>query len=465
VPGSSSQTRCAGAAAFLLLLLAVDAAAQDAYVRVAREHDRPRVLHEAVVLPAPDGAQAVIAFRVPNSLLTFVQQEERFVARPAVRIELYRGDTKIDETTWQGVHEAATFAATQDNTRDVQGRVLFDLPPGEFAYRLSLADGIAGVLGTGVRTPFAVPDFGRAIIGSPFFGRIEGGPDGGARVVPANLSGSVPFGERMTALIPARALGPGYEIAYRLSLLDAGRDRSLAQLAEDYAGREGDERIGEGRVPADDAVAVGRVEASCMCWRPALETSGRLVPIAFGSEMLEGGSYVLDLELTRSDGSTHEVRTVFQTLWRDMPLSLYDVDVAIRNLQYIEERDVLREMRRGTQAARIERFRAYWEARDPSPETPFNELMAEYYRRIDIAADRFRTGTVPYPDGLRTDAANVYILHGPPADIDSSLPSDGGVIQVWTYPNGRQFVFWAASSLDALELREERGGAQPGGGS
>jgi GWxTD domain-containing protein len=111
-------------------------------------------------------------------------------------------------------------------------------------------------------------------------------------------------------------------------------------------------------------------------------------------------------------------------------------------------------MLKGSSEVKMEAFKSYWDDRDPTPETVFNELMYEYYRRIDDAAFRFRTGQIPYPDGLRTDAAHIYVVYGPPDDIASSLPPSGGVEQTWTYADGRRFIFWAASSLDPLELQE-----------
>lgn len=64
-----------------------------------------------------------------------------------------------------------------------------------------------------------------------------------------------------------------------------------------------------------------------------------------------------------------------------------------------------------------ERFiQQFWERRDPTPGTPENEFKEEHYRRIAQANLRFPTATgMP---GWRTDRGRIYIVYGPPDEID-----------------------------------------------
>ena len=63
---------------------------------------------------------------------------------------------------------------------------------------------------------------------------------------------------------------------------------------------------------------------------------------------------------------------------------------------------------------------AFWLRRDPTPDTPENEYKDEHYRRIQYANERFGAG-IP---GWKTDRGRIYILHGPPDEIESH-PSGG----------------------------------------
>lgn len=468
------------AAVALVLLLSVDAFAQDRYMRMAREVDRPRVLHEALVLPEGTSHQAIVTFRIPNALLVFVRRDDRFEAEPAVTVAVYRRSRQVAEQTWRDRHEAASFEATQRDTVDVEGRVAFRLEPGRYTYQIRLDDVATGTAGRLRGTPFVVPEPDERMPAHPFFARLHERADGRLALKPANVGGGVPFGERFPVVIPVRSVEYAGErvvervverdvervverdadLAYRLYRVRSDIDRRDAGWKEDYERRAGDELIREGRLAIDEAPPYESIDASCLCVDAGGAAAARLVEVDLHTERLENGAYLLEVGTAQS-ASGASTQFVFETVWRDMPLSLYDHEVAIRNLEFIESREQIREMLRGSREERIERFEAYWKARDPSPDTPYNELMTEYYRRIDAAADRFRTGRTPYPDGLRTDAARVYVVHGPPDDISSSFPSSGGVEQVWTYPGGRRFVFRAASSLDALDLIEERGPTGP----
>ena len=74
----------------------------------------------------------------------------------------------------------------------------------------------------------------------------------------------------------------------------------------------------------------------------------------------------------------------------------------------------------GTDAERDEFIEQFWLRRDPTPDTEENEFREEHYRRIQYANERFAAG-VP---GWRTDRGRIYIVWGPPDEIDSH-PSGG----------------------------------------
>ncbi len=94
----------------------------------------------------------------------------------------------------------------------------------------------------------------------------------------------------------------------------------------------------------------------------------------------------------------------------------------------------------------IERF---WLRRDPTPDTERNEYKEQFYSRFEHANRNFREG-IP---GWRTDRGRVYIIHGPPNQVEylsidsttrrrgvpssapaiASGPSSGRESIVWTY--------------------------------
>ncbi|MDA2931273.1 GWxTD domain-containing protein [Acidobacteria bacterium AH-259-O06] len=62
----------------------------------------------------------------------------------------------------------------------------------------------------------------------------------------------------------------------------------------------------------------------------------------------------------------------------------------------------------------------FWFRRDPDPTTSVNEFKEEHYRRIAYANEHFSAGM----PGWKTDRGRIYILHGPPDQIES-YPTGG----------------------------------------
>ncbi len=63
---------------------------------------------------------------------------------------------------------------------------------------------------------------------------------------------------------------------------------------------------------------------------------------------------------------------------------------------------------------------AFWQRRDPTPDTEENEFKEEHYRRMAYANDHFAAG-IP---GWKTDRGRMYIMYGPADEIESH-PSGG----------------------------------------
>jgi GWxTD domain-containing protein len=63
---------------------------------------------------------------------------------------------------------------------------------------------------------------------------------------------------------------------------------------------------------------------------------------------------------------------------------------------------------------------SFWYRRNPAPESPENEFRDEYYRRVLYANERFSSGIL----GSMTDRGHIYIVYGPPDEIESH-PSGG----------------------------------------
>jgi GWxTD domain-containing protein len=101
-----------------------------------------------------------------------------------------------------------------------------------------------------------------------------------------------------------------------------------------------------------------------------------------------------------------------------------------------EERSAFLQLQ--TNEEREQFIEAFWQRRDPTPDTVENEFKEEHYRRIAYANERFSSG-IP---GWRTDRGRIYIMWGPPDQIETHsagstynrpMSEGGGQTQVYGF--------------------------------
>jgi GWxTD domain-containing protein len=92
---------------------------------------------------------------------------------------------------------------------------------------------------------------------------------------------------------------------------------------------------------------------------------------------------------------------------------------------------------------------AFWQRRDPTPDTEENEYKEEHYQRIAYANEHFAAG-VP---GWKTDRGHIYIMYGKPDENDShpsggtyERPMEEGGGETSTYP----FEQWRYRYLEGI---------------
>lgn len=92
---------------------------------------------------------------------------------------------------------------------------------------------------------------------------------------------------------------------------------------------------------------------------------------------------------------------------------------------------------------------AFWQRRDPTPDTMENEFKEEHYRRMAYANEHFAAG-IP---GWKSDRGRIYIMYGPADEIEShpsggsyQRPMEEGGGETSTYP----FEDWRYRYLEGV---------------
>jgi len=85
-----------------------------------------------------------------------------------------------------------------------------------------------------------------------------------------------------------------------------------------------------------------------------------------------------------------------------------------------------------------EKLSLFWKELDPTPNTVYNEAMNEYYQRIKYANEQFKS----YTEGWLTDMGMVYVVLGPPIQVEKQSSMGNNVeYRIWQYSGNRTFLF------------------------
>jgi len=141
---------------------------------------------------------------------------------------------------------------------------------------------------------------------------------------------------------------------------------------------------------------------------------------------------------------------VFQLRWVGMSKLIEDLELAVEQMRYIANPGVIKDIKNSKDAEKKEKFLKFWKEKDPSPNTDTNELMNEYYKRVQYANEHF-TG---FLEGWKTDMGMIFILFGPPNDIERHpFEIQSKPYEIWYYYEiNRTFVFIDESGFGDYRL-------------
>lgn len=153
-----------------------------------------------------------------------------------------------------------------------------------------------------------------------------------------------------------------------------------------------------------------------------------------------------------SDKPTKPLKTFhLQVRWYKKPHILNMPELAIKVLSNIESPDLIDSLLSGSEKYYPHTLYNYWKRLDPRQETEYNELMYEYYERVDYAAMNF--SSINGRRGFETDRGKIYIQFGQPEKIDRGSNMNGKITETWYYQRqNRVFTFTDKSGTGEFKL-------------
>jgi GWxTD domain-containing protein len=162
-----------------------------------------------------------------------------------------------------------------------------------------------------------------------------------------------------------------------------------------------------------------------------------LLPIAG----LSSGAYTLIVRVFDNASGCHaEASGSFRVQWDVFSFKDKKFEEILEQMRFVAGEEELERLAKLPEADRQRGLLDFWQRRDPTPGTPLNEAMNEYYRRINYAnaAFKWRRG-----EGWKSPQGETYVLYGPPDHVRKYMSS----------ADGRAFDDWQTSSR-SVEARQ-----------
>jgi len=154
---------------------------------------------------------------------------------------------------------------------------------------------------------------------------------------------------------------------------------------------------------------------------------------------LPEGDFLLAVTVTDAvNWSRVEVTKPFTVVWGTTTgpdsLTVEQAKKMREVILYLVKRDELKTYDALSLQGKKNFLREFWKRFDPTPGTPYNEFKEEYFRRINYANEKYSTKMGERTDGWRADRGRIYILYGPPDEMER-YPSSLGrkPVQQWFY--------------------------------
>jgi len=427
------------------------------YQSLLQRADQPAAYIDHILLPGEDDeSQIFVTFRLDYDFIPFLKSrpnmkpptpEAQYFAPVRMGVEIFEGDAprsgrkssdalSVFRENWQDTVWVDTFEQTKSRYDYTQGYVSTTLEPGEYHYELQLSRAGSVREQSSNRRNFSLPNFSDTdstsfilldhfdISDEKFSGTL------------LNYGNEVLYGQDYSLLFKV----PDSEDSFTLSLqqLSVGSENRDTVLTK---------KLTEQDFIFVDSFDLNSSETTDLTLNGTISQDGhRFAVVNIPNQNFENASYRIVLH---EDGKEKPVDTRrVNSQWLDMPVSLYNLDIAIEMMKFIVDESQLNRLRSGSTAEKEKKFREFWNQRDPSPNTEFNELMAEYYNRIDYAYKNFSSLQTP---GFETDQGRAYILYGPPENIERRLPADAPTREVWEYSN-RTLIFEATTGFGDFRL-------------
>jgi GWxTD domain-containing protein len=345
---------------------------------------------------SPDSTLALITLSFANRSLTFTGDGGGQRANYAVTIDVTQGATNVRHFDAHKVIRVASFHETQREDESVIFQQFLSVPPGAYSLSVSVRDENSGNANM-QQMAVTVPRFGPRTLSTPI---------SIYQVKPRVRLDTVPS-----------------LIANPRSTIVLGRDTLAGLYVEGY-GLPPSAKVNVAVL--NDAHVVILQDTVNLVRQGDLSSALLDFPVA----SIGVGPVTV---VTSLAGATDSVQAPLFLSFGD-EFGITSFDELLSYLRFFVSPQRIQLLRDAPPEQRASMWAAFWKQTDPTPSTPDNEALRDYFKRISTANSRYREEGLP---GWLTDRGKVYVTLGEPDQAGQPLGASGSTArsraEIWVY--------------------------------
>lgn len=389
------------------------------------------ILIEKNFLPNDHGIQLYLSFKIPYNNLVFVKKEEKFYAGLKVEFELIHSNRIVKRESVSKNIAVNEYENTKSTDRYLESAASFILDKDVYTILPTLT--IENTNNTYVLDSIKInpKDYVKENIFFPLI--IEQNQKSCSDSLLfkiANFQNSIPFSTNdYFLLVPIND-----STIKKVDVKIEQNDKSIYEITVD-------------KFEEDNLKIKNCNEFVGLFYSSEDKKTKYFIIDKFSNKLYEGSAKLI---ITKNDYT--KIEYDLNITWENKPKSLNNIEFAIQILETIEDKDKISKLFRGSEKDLYQSLINYWDKKFPNRKYAFNDLMNEFYKRVDYAMENF--STVTNRNGAKTDRGKVYIKYGKPDKILRDY-SDSKVAEIWIYNNiNKQFIFIDNSGLGNYILEQ-----------
>lgn len=175
--------------------------------------------------------------------------------------------------------------------------------------------------------------------------------------------------------------------------------------------------------------------------------------LSYNFVFVDGISKYLDEGITEVVVSFEDEKYNYklETIWLEKPRSLGNIEIAVNALELIADDETISKITSLEERNIYRGIKDYFKEYDPDTTTPFNQIMHEFFQRVDYAFVEF--SNIDEPNGMKTDFGKIYILYGTPDNKQRTYSESNEIIEIWSYDKiDLKFYFKDKTGLGNFKL-------------